>query len=83
VTSRHGKLPKGKARKPTTFTVNASGQCAAGRFSCSNCGLTDDAHVKWAWNIAKRARGLLAHDAGGSFIIPRTLAECEPSKRLE
>ena len=83
MTSRHGKLPKAKARKPTTFTVSVSGQCAAGRFSCSNCGPTVDADVNRAWNIAKRARGLLAPDAGGSFIIPRALAECEPSKRLE
>ena len=83
MTSRHGKLPKARARKPTTFTVSMSGHCAAGRFSCSNCGLTDDADVNRAWNIAKRARGLLAYDAGSSFIIPRTLAECEPSRRLE
>ena len=54
------------------------GQRVAGRFSCQNCGLVCDADVNAAWNIGKRAHGLLAHDAGGSLIIPRTLAVCEP-----
>ena len=54
------------------------GQRVAGRFSCQNCGLRVDADVNGAWNIGKRAHGLLAHDAGGSLIIPRTLAVCKP-----
>ncbi|MGA3296763.1 MAG: transposase [Candidatus Bathyarchaeia archaeon] len=54
------------------------GQRVAGRFSCQDCGLRVDADVNGAWNIGKRAHGLLAHDAGGSLIIPRTLAVCEP-----
>jgi len=53
------------------------GQRVAGRFSCQNCGLSMDADVNGAWNIGKRAHGLLPHDAGGSLIIPRTLAVCE------
>jgi putative transposase len=54
------------------------GQRVAGRFSCQNCGLRVDADVNGALNIGKRAHGLLGHDAGGSLIIPRTLAVCEP-----
>ena len=41
MTSQHDKLLKAKARKPTTFTVSVSGQCAAGRFLSSNCRLVD------------------------------------------
>jgi putative transposase len=54
------------------------GQRVAGRFSCQNCGLRVDADVNAAWNIGKRAHGLLAHEAGAVLIPPRTLAECEP-----
>jgi putative transposase len=62
----------------TCSRCGVRGQRVAGRFSCSNCGLRVDADVNGAWNIGKRAHGLLAHDAGGSLIIPRTLAVCEP-----
>jgi putative transposase len=54
------------------------GQRVAGRFSCQNCGLICDADVNGAWNIAKRAHGLLAHETGAVLTLPRTLAECEP-----
>ncbi len=54
------------------------GQRVAGRFSCQNCGLVCDADVNGAWNIAKRAHGLLVHETGGLLTVPRTLAECEP-----
>jgi transposase len=37
-----------------------------------------DADVNGAWNIAKRAHGLLIHETGGILAFPRTLAECEP-----
>jgi putative transposase len=54
------------------------GQRVAGRFSCPNCGLVCDADVNGAWNIGKRAHGLLVHETGGLLAVPRTLAECEP-----
>jgi IS605 OrfB family transposase len=54
------------------------GQRVAGRFSCQNCGLAVDADVNAAWNIGKRAHGLLAHEAGAVLTPPRTLAVCEP-----
>ena len=54
------------------------GQRVAGRFSCLNCGLACDADVNGAWNIGKRAHGLLVHETGGLLAVPRTLAECEP-----
>jgi putative transposase len=54
------------------------GQRVAGRFSCSNCGLRVDADVNGAWNIGKRAHGLLAHETGSLLTVPRTLAACEP-----
>jgi putative transposase len=54
------------------------GQRVAGRFSCSSCGLACDADVNGAWNIGKRAHGLLVHETGGLLAVPRTLAECEP-----
>ena len=54
------------------------GQRVAGRFSCQNCALTTDADVNGAWNIAKRAHRLLAHETGGLLTVPRTLAKCEP-----
>jgi putative transposase len=53
------------------------GQRVAGRFSCPTCGLVCDADVNGAWNIAKRARGML-HETGAVLTPPRTLAECEP-----
>jgi putative transposase len=53
------------------------GQRVTGRFSCSTCGLVCDADVNGAWNIAKRAHGML-HETGAVLIPPRTLAECEP-----
>ena len=54
------------------------GQRVAGRFSCQNCGLRVDADANGAWNIEKRAHGMLSHEAGAVLIPPRTLAECEP-----
>jgi len=54
------------------------GQRVAGRFSCENCGLVCDADVNGAWNIAKRAHGMLIHETGGLLTVPRTLAKCEP-----
>jgi putative transposase len=54
------------------------GQRVAGRFSCSNCGLVCDADVNGAWNIAKRAHGLLVHETGAALALPRTLVVCEP-----
>ena len=54
------------------------GQRVTGRFSCQNCGLVCDADVNGAWNIGKRAHGLLVHETGGLLAVPRTLAVCEP-----
>jgi len=54
------------------------GHRVGGRFSCPNCGLVCDADVNGAWNIGKRAHGLLRHDAGDLLAVPRTLAVCEP-----
>jgi putative transposase len=52
-------------------------QRVAGNFSCQNCGLRVDADANGAWNIGKRAHGILSHEAGAVLIPPRTLAECE------
>ena len=54
------------------------GQRVAGRFSCPNCGLVCDADVNGAWNIGKRAHGLLVHETGAVLAVPRTLAVCKP-----
>ena len=59
------------------------GHRVSGRFSCQNCGLAIDADVNGAWNIAKRAHGLLVHETGDLLAVPRTLAKCEPRSRLE
>jgi len=53
------------------------GQRVAGRFSCPNCGLVCDADVNGAWNIGKRAHGLLAHETGVVLTPPGTLGEWE------
>ncbi len=63
----------------TCHKCGLRGQRVAGRFSCPNCGLFCDADVNGAWNISKRAHGLLRHEAGGLLAVPRTLAVCEPS----
>ncbi len=62
----------------TCHRCGVRGQRVAGRFSCQNCGLVCDADVNGAWNIAKRAHGLLVHETGGLLTVPRTLAVCEP-----
>ena len=62
----------------TCHRCGVRGQRVAGRFSCSNCGLRVDADVNGAWNISKRAHGMLSHDAGAVLIPPITLAVCEP-----
>jgi len=54
------------------------GQRVAGRFSCPACGFVCDADVNGAWNIAKRAHGLLVHETGAVLALPRTLVACEP-----
>jgi putative transposase len=54
------------------------GQRVTGRFSCPNCGLVCDADVNGAWNIGKRAHGLLVHETGAVLALPETLAVCEP-----
>ena len=54
------------------------GQRVTGRFSCQNCGLVCDADVNGAWNIGKRAHGLLVHETGAVLTLPKTLAVCEP-----
>jgi putative transposase len=62
----------------TCHRCGVRGQRVAGRFSCPTCGLVCDADVNGAWNIAKRAHGLLIHETGGLLAVPRTLAVCEP-----
>jgi len=62
----------------TCHRCGVRGHRVGGRFSCQNCGLTVDADVNGAWNIAKRAHGLLVHETGGLLAVPRTLASCEP-----
>jgi transposase len=62
----------------TCSRCDMRGQRVAGRFSCQNCGLRVDADANGAWNIGKRAHGILSHDAGAVLIPPRTLAVCEP-----
>ena len=44
----------------TCHNCGVRGQRVAGRFSCLNCGLVCDADVNGAWNIGKRAHGLLS-----------------------
>jgi len=53
------------------------GQRVAGRFSCRNCGLSIDADANAAWNIAKRAHGIL-HETGAVLTQPITLGGWEP-----
>ena len=67
----------------TCHRCGVRGQRVAGRFTCQNCGLRCDADVNGAWNIAKRAHGLLVHETGGLLTVPRTLAKCEPRRHLE
>ncbi len=62
----------------TCHRCGVRGQRVTGRFSCPNCGLVCDADENGAWNIGKRAHGLLAHETGGLLAVPRTLAVCEP-----
>ena len=62
----------------TCSRCGVRGQRVAGRFTCSNCELRVDADVNGAWNIAKRAHGMLSHEAGAVLTPPRTLAVCEP-----
>ena len=69
---------------PEAYTSQICHRCGvrghrvAGRFSCPNCGLVCDADLNGAWNIGKRAHGLLRHDAGAVLTPPGTLAVCEP-----
>ncbi len=69
---------------PEAYTSQTCSRCGVrghrvgGRFSCQNCGFSVDADANGAWNIGKRAHGLLAHETGGRLIVPRTLAVCEP-----
>jgi IS605 OrfB family transposase len=69
---------------PEAYTSQMCSRCGVrghrvrGRFSCLNCGLVCDADVNGAWNIAKRAHGLLVHETGDLLAVPRTLAVCEP-----
>ena len=69
---------------PEAYTSQICHRCGVrghrvgGRFSCPNCGLVCDADVNGAWNIGKRAHGLLRHDAGAVLTPPGTLAVCEP-----
>ena len=69
---------------PEAYTSQTCNRCGmrgrrvAGRFSCPNCGLTADADVNGAWNIAKRAHGLLVHETGALLTAPRTLGGWEP-----
>jgi len=67
----------------TCHRCGVRGHRVGGRFSCSNCGLVCDADANGAWNIGKRAHGLLVHETGAVLTLPRTLAECEPRRRLE
>jgi putative transposase len=62
----------------TCHLCGVRGHRVSGTFSCQNCGLTVDADVNGAWNIAKRAHGLLVHETGDLLTVPRTLAMCEP-----
>jgi len=68
---------------PEAYTSQTCHRCGmrghrvSGRFSCQNCGSRVDADVNGAWNIAKRAHGIL-HERGGLLTVPRTLAKCEP-----
>jgi putative transposase len=61
----------------TCYRCDARGHRVGGRFSCPSCGMVCDADVNGAWNIAKRAHGLL-HETGAVLTPPRTLAVCEP-----
>lgn len=69
---------------PEAYTSQTCSRCGmrgkrvAGTFTCQLCRLTIDADVNGAWNIAKRAHGLLAHETGALLTAPRTLAKCEP-----
>jgi len=68
---------------PEAYTSQTCHRCSmrgyrvGGRFSCQNCDLTVDADVNGAWNIAKRAHGLL-HETGAVLTPPITLGEWEP-----
>jgi len=62
----------------TCHRCGMKGQRVAGRFTCQNCGLVIDADVNGAWNIAKRAHGLLSHETGGLLTVPVTLGGWEP-----
>jgi IS605 OrfB family transposase len=61
----------------TCHRCGMRGQRVAGRFSCQNCGLVCDADVNGAWNIRKRAHGLLAHETEVVLTPPGTLGEWE------
>lgn len=62
----------------TCHRCSMRGQRVAGTFKCSNCGLFMDSDVNGAWNIAKRAHGLLSHETGGLLTVPVTLGRWEP-----
>jgi IS605 OrfB family transposase len=62
----------------TCHRYGMRGQRVAGTFKCSNCGLFMDADVNGAWNIAKRAHGLLSHETGSLLTVPTTLGRWEP-----
>jgi IS605 OrfB family transposase len=61
---------------PEAYTSQTCSRCGmrghrvGGRFSCPNCGLVCDADVNGAWNIGKRAHGLLRHETGGLLAVP-------------
>jgi len=61
----------------TCHRCGMQGQRVAGGFSCQNCGLVMDADVNGAWNIAKRAHGML-HETGALLTAPTTLGGWEP-----